>query len=866
MELPKAYNAKDYEDAIYEKWLASGYFNPDTLPENHTEPYAIMMPPPNVTGVLHLGHALENSLMDIQARYKRMQGKKVLLLPGTDHAAVATQARVENNLKKAGMKNPRKELGREGLLKEIQVYAEQSKSTILNQIKKMGTSADWDRLAYTFDEPRNAAVNEVFKRMYKDGLIYRGHRLVNWDWKLKTTVSDDELVSKEEKGTFYFFQYGPFVIGTVRPETKFGDKYVVMHPNDKRYAQYMHGQQIDVEWINGKITATIIKDESVDPEFGTGVMTITPWHDAVDFAIAERHKLDKEQIIDFDGRLLPIAQEFSGMTIAEARPKIVEKLKAKGLLVKVDENYLHGVTYTDRGGVVMEPQIKEQWFVDVNKEIPGKDKSLKDLMRTAVTSQAVHITPSRFQDTYLHWIDNLRDWCISRQIWWGHRIPVWYRGDETIVSVTQPAGEGWVQDEDTLDTWFSSGMWTFSTLGWPSSAKASSCAEATVDKPSGKPSDFETYHPTAWMQMGHEILFFWMARMIMMSMYLFDEVPFKNVYIHGILRDKNGKKFSKSLGNGIDPLDIIKTYGTDALRLSLIKGITPGNDARFYEEKVEDSRNFVNKLWNVTRFVVGQSEQSENQILTIADRNIQSKLQKLIVGMDTELEKYRFSQAADDLYNFVWHEFADKYVEVSKKEPNSKVAKEVLETVLKLAHPFIPFVTEAIWQELGKNELLMISKWPEAQWLIDPEAERIFDGMYDIVTQIRDLRAKYNIAYSTKITLAAEKLLPNTKDIIEHLTKVVINEENGTGKVRLVNDAYEFVIDLTSVIDVPKYTQQLEKEIADLKKYIAMVDQKLTNPEFSQRAPAKIVEAEQKKLAEKKDILEKLEKSLHELQ
>ncbi|MEA3446306.1 MAG: class I tRNA ligase family protein, partial [Bacteroidota bacterium] len=443
--LPKTYNARDYEDEIYQKWEKSGFFNPDVcvkkgICKKDEEVFSLMMPPPNVTGVLHLGHALENSLMDLMTRYQRMQGKRTLFLPGTDHAAVATQSRVERDLIESGKyKNPRQELGRETLLKIIREYSKDCKTTILKQIKKLGSSCDWSRLAYTFDEERSMAVNTMFKKMYDDGLIYQGKRIVNWDPRMQTTVADDEVEYIEEKTKFYYLQYGPMVIATARPETKFGDKYLVMHPDDKRYKKYKHRQKIDVEWINGKITATIIKDKTIDMEFGSGVMTITPWHDMTDFEIAERHNLDYEQIIDFNGKLLDVACEFSGIHIKKARPKIVEKLEKKGLLVKVEDNYAHSIAVNYRGKGVIEPQIMEQWFVDVNKVIPCKNKSLKNLMREAVTTghnndekQKVEITPKRFQKNYLHWIDNLRDWCISRQIWWGHRIPVWYCDKKTL--------------------------------------------------------------------------------------------------------------------------------------------------------------------------------------------------------------------------------------------------------------------------------------------------------------------------------------------------------------------------------------------------------------------------------------------------
>lgn len=518
------YDPNVTEGRIYELWEKSGYFNPDNLPTKG-ETFSIVLPPPNVTGTLHMGHAAMLAIEDIMIRYKRMKGYKTLWLPGTDHAAIATQSKVEKELEKKEKKH-RKDLGREEFLKRVETYANASHDKIINQVRKMGASIDWSREAFTLDTKRTFAVRGAFKEMYGLGLIYRGNRIVNWDLKGQTTISDDEIVYNEEKTKFYYLKYGPFIISTARPETKFGDKYVVMHPNDKRYEKYKEGEKIDLEWINGKITATIVKDESIDMEFGTGVMTITPWHSAADFDIAERHGLDKEQIIDLYGRLLPIAGEFAGMKISEARAKIVEKLKLKDLLEK-EEEYAHNITTAERTGGYVEPQIMKQWFVNVNKnfklkvsKIPGiksgHETTLKEIMRKTVESGAIKIIPDRFEKTYFNWIDNLRDWCISRQIWYGHRVPVWYRNEEIFVGVNEPAGNGWIHDEDTLDTWFSSGLWTFSTLGWPNQTQ-----------------DLKMYHPTSVLETGYDILFFWVARMILMTGCLLGDIPFRTVYLHG---------------------------------------------------------------------------------------------------------------------------------------------------------------------------------------------------------------------------------------------------------------------------------------------------------------------------------------------
>ncbi|MCE9541493.1 valine--tRNA ligase [Candidatus Kaiserbacteria bacterium] len=717
------YNPLETEQKILQLWESADYANPDTmvakgLTKTDAETYSIVLPPPNVTGTLHMGHAAMLAIEDILIRYNRMLGKRTLWVPGTDSAAIATQAKVEDEMYKKEKKT-RHDIGRDELLKRIEVFTEESKATIINQVKKMGSSLDWSRYAYTMDETRYKAVMEAFVRMYEAGLIYRGRRIVNWDPKLQTTVSDDEIEYKEQKDPFYYFKYGPFVIGTVRPETKFGDKYVVMHPDDARYAEFAHGQQIDLEWINGPITATVIKDEAADMETGSGVMTITPSHSGIDFEIASRHGLDIEQVIDERGILLPIAGEFAGQHIKKARPMIVEKLKAKGLIEKIDENYVHNVSTNSRGGGVIEPQIKLQWFIGVDKEfsIPhsemtgiatGSKTTLKKMMRQAVESGDVKIAPERFERVYYHWTEILRDWCISRQIWFGHRIPAWYRDDETYVGTQAPEGEGWVQDPDVLDTWFSSGLWTFSTLGWPE-----------------KTDDLKTYHPTSVLETGYDILFFWVARMVLMSGFLTGQVPFKDVYLHGLVRDGQGRKMSKSLGNIIDPLDMISKYGADATRLSLIIGAQPGNDLKLDENRVRGYKNFANKVWNITRFVLENTDGTEAS-LNAADEKLLAEAMELAAAVSDNIGKFRLDLAADLVYHYVWHRFADEIIEESKTvlkgtdeaslASRRSVLYRILNIFLRLLHPFMPFVTEAIWQELPVKDTdqLMVAKWPRA--------------------------------------------------------------------------------------------------------------------------------------------------------
>lgn len=757
----KPYDPKATESEIYKTWEESGKFNPDnckTAATNatETEPFTIVLPPPNVTGTLHIGHASMLVIEDIMVRFERMRGKRALWIPGTDHAAIATQSKVEAIIYKEEKKR-RQDLGREELLKRVNDYALASQNTIINQIKRMGASVDWSRLAFTLDKERELAVYTAFKQMYDDGLIYRGHRIVNWDPKGQTTISDDELVYVEEKTKFYYLKYGPFTIGTARPETKFGDKYVVMHPDDERYTKYKHGEKINLEWINGPITATVIKDTAIDMTFGTGVMTITPWHSTVDFEIAERHKLDKEQIIDKYGKLLPIAgEEFAGMKITDARPKIIDKLRSKGL-VEREEEYTHNIATAERTGGVIEPQIMNQWFIDVNKKFPFKGTedyadgpmptniqlpnikkgdlvSLKELMRAAVRDEdkddpdngPINILPDRFSKVYFHWINNLRDWCISRQIWYGHRIPVWYRDSagkaEEYCGTEAPKGDGWTQDEDTLDTWFSSGLWTFSTLGWPDKKKF---AENRAK---------HRHHPTSVLETGYDILFFWVARMILMSTYLLGEIPFKTVYLHGLVRDAKGAKMSKSLGNIIDPLDVSDKFGTDAVRMSLIVGTGPGNDLKMSEDKIKAYKNFANKIWNIARFVFTNTYDytaATTSAAQVPDEPRIKELHDLTKDITEEMQRFNYHIAAEKLYHYVWHTFADKIIEESKaslapdadpqvRSRTQAVLIEIFVTTIKMLHPFMPYITEEIWKDVpvswasrsSDRDLLMIEKWP----------------------------------------------------------------------------------------------------------------------------------------------------------
>lgn len=899
-ELPKAYEPSLYEDGIYKKWEESGFFNPDNL---SGDPFSIMMPPPNVTGVLHLGHALENSLMDAMTRYQRMLGKKVLLLPGTDHAAVATQAKVEKLLLAEGIKNPRQELGREKLLQKIREYAENSKTTILSQIRKIGTSCDWSRLAYTFDESRSRAVNEVFIKMYQDSLIYRGYRVVNWSVKGQSTCSDDELVHVERTAKFYTFKYSkdfPISIATSRPETKLGDTAVAVNPKDERYKKFI-GQVFTVDVGAAQpLKIKIIADENVDPAFGTGALGVTPAHSAVDFEMYEKQKAKNEpidliQVIDEQGKMAAAAGEFyAGLTVVEARERFVGWLKDNDLLIK-EEEISQNVGTSDRFGDVVEALPMTQWFVDVNKKITGRNKSLKELMREAVTSghngdqeQKITITPERFQKVYLNWIDNLRDWCISRQVWWGHRIPVWYcRGEDKgqclpdcakpILSVEKPdacpacGSKDLVQDEDTLDTWFSSGLWTFSTLGWPASL-------AEAGKPD-KPSDLQQFHPTDWMQMGYEILFFWMARMILMTTYALDAIPFKNVYIHGMLRDEKGSKFSKSSGNNIDPLEVIAQYGTDALRLSLLSGIAPGNDSKFFDEKVEGARNLVNKLWNISRFILsgqeGSIEQGDFDIrkMTLFDKWILVRINNLVATTTSDFESYNFSNAIEGLRGFTWNDLADWYLEASKfensKEKN-KVLIYVLDKLLKLWHPFIPFVTEKIWSE-NKDSIIMEENWPvEKEIFTDfDEIDEKVNLIIEIIQSIRNRRSENKIEPAKKIKAVIyagkqAELIASQAELIKKMRTGIDELTVVADGKRLENAIIVGGVEIYLMVDVDKIKERarLDKEIANLTGLVKNTKMKLANEEFVSKAPAAVIEKERTKLVGWEFELEKLKMQL----
>lgn len=724
------YNPQNTEDRISKIWEESGFYNPDEmiaagLTNPDAEPFSIVLPPPNVTGTLHTGHASMLAIEDIMVRYNRMLGKRTLWLPGTDHAAIATQSKVEKIL--ASEKIRKHDLGREEFLKRVHEFAQNSHDTIVSQCKKMGASLDWSREAFTLDEKRELAVRTAFKKMYDDGLIYKAHRIVNWDVKGQTVISDDEIVHIERDAEMHTFKYSadfPVSISTTRPETKVGDTAVAVHPDDERYAQYI-GKTYHANFCGSDIEITIIADYHVDKEFGTGALGVTPAHSVADWEIAERNpNLKVRKVIDEYGKMVNCGEVLSGMKVAAAREHVVQWLRDQNLL-EHSETIKQNVSTAERTGGIIEPLPKMQWWIDTEKKFlfksdkiagikKGEMISMKEVMLHVVREKQIEILPERFEKTYFNWIENLRPWNISRQIWYGHQIPVWYRGDDIHVGVTAPDGDGWIQDEDTLDTWFSSGLWTFSTLGWPDENSA----------------DFQTYHPTNVLETGHDIIFFWVARMILMTTYLIGDIPFKTTYFHGLVRDAQGRKMSKSLGNIVNPVDLIEKYSTDALRMAMIVGNGPGNDVNLDENKIKAYSKFSNKLWNITRFVLTETDGLEMNVdITYSeiDKKLRAEQSVFLKEITMEMNGFKYYLVSEKIYHYAWHTFADEILEQSKdifengtdaeKISRKHFLMNTLKMILKTLHPFMPFVTEEIWQELpkcdGEREILMTELWPE---------------------------------------------------------------------------------------------------------------------------------------------------------
>ncbi len=876
-ELEKTYDPSQIEDRLYRKWEEKKYFHAEV--DRSKKPFTIVMPPPNVTGQLHMGHALDNTMQDILIRFKRMQGYSALWQPGTDHAAIATEVKVTEKLKEQGI--DKKEIGREEFLKHAWAWKEEYGNRIVSQLKKMGSSADWDRERFTMDEGCSKAVKEVFVRLYEKGYIYKGSRIINWCPVCKTSISDAEVIHEEQDGFFWHINYpvvgepGRFVeIATTRPETLLGDTAVAVNPDDERYTDIV-GKMLELPLTDRQIP--VIADPYVDKEFGTGCVKITPAHDPNDFEVGKRHNLEEINILNDDATINELGGKYAGMDRYEARKQMVADLDALGLLVKVVP-HSHNVGTHDRCKTTVEPMIKPQWFVRM-KEM---GQAALDIIKTDELS----FVPEQFDKTYIHWLENIRDWCISRQLWWGHRIPAWYCDEcgETIVSRETPTVcpkcgcTHLTQDEDTLDTWFSSALWPFSTLGWPD-----------------KTPEYEYFYPTSVLVTGYDIIFFWVIRMVFSALEQTGKSPFKHVLIHGLVRDDQGRKMSKSLGNGIDPLEVIDKYGADALRLTLITGNAPGNDMRFYWERVENSRNFANKIWNATRFIMMNMEKADFtnvklSDLTIADRWILSKVNTLAKEMTDNMEKFELGIAVSKVYDFIWEEFCDWYIEMVKPrlyndEDETKAAalwtlKTVLIQALKLLHPYMPFITEEIFCNIqDEEESIMISKWPEYtdEWNFEAD-EAAVDTIKAAVRAIRNLRTGMNVPPSRKAKVYVVSAKEDVRYIFEssksffatlgYASEVHVQEDktgiDENAVSTLIHDAAVY-IPLEELVDIDKEIERLEKEAAKLAGEIKRASGMLANPKFVGKAPAAKVEEEKAKLAKYTEMSEQVAERLAQL-
>jgi len=844
-ELDKAYNPKTVEKTIYQKWEKSGFFNPDNLPGKRKKIFSISMPPPNVTGELHLGHATTLTIEDILTRYRRMAGDKTLFLPGTDHAGISTQIMVERMIAKAGL--DRHKIGREQFLKKTWEWKKKFGSRITEQIRQLGASCDWSREHFTMDANLTKAVQRAFIKMYNDRLIYRGDRIVNWCPRCSSAISDLEVKHVPTNSKLWYIKYPLFgttkylVVATTRPETMLGDTAVAVNPKDKRYVDFI-GKTIILPLVEREIP--IIADTRVDMEFGTGAVKVTPAHDPLDYEIGLEHKLEAINVIGQDNKMTKLAGEYYGKSVQDARLNIVRNLEEENLLEKTTD-YSHNQARCDRCNAPIEPLISKQWFIKI--------KPLAKSAIEAVKKGKIKIVPKRFEKIYFHWMENIKDWCISRQLWWGHPIPIWYcdQCQEPVASIEKPGvckkckTKEFTQDEDILDTWFSSGLWTFSTLGWPNKTK-----------------DLKTYHPTTVMETGWDILFFWIARMIMMSLYLLKEVPFKTVYLNGLVLDKDGKKMSKSKGTGVDPIPMTEKYGTDAIRLSLILGTSAGQDFRLYEEKIAGYRNFVNKLWNVARFIIMNNDKKlkKLEVKTLADQWIVSSMQKLIEDTTDHLDAYHFSEAGLGIYEFLWHEFADWYIEVAKTEKNSSVQYYVLENTLRLSHPFIPFVTEKIWQQMNgtaKKDSLIIQEWPISdKKLINKDSEKQFTLIRQFISGLRNFRAEQGIAKDAKISVwywgKNSNLIDQNSEFVNTSVRAekLINEEGKktTGSLPGLDYFLDFQINKS----------KRKNEIEKISQYIQKLERKLSDRKFIKNAPKGIIAQEKQKLEEQQQRLKKL--------
>ena len=872
--ISKTYEPQNFEKQNYEFWERSNFFHAD---ENSAgKPYSIVIPPPNVTGQLHMGHALDETLQDILIRYHRMCGDNTLWMPGCDHAGIATQARVEASLREEGTN--RYELGREEFLKRVWKWKEKYGSRIMYQLRSLGSSCDWVRERFTMDEGCSRAVRKVFVSLYEEGLIYRGTRITNWCPHCNTALSDIEVEHETEQGHLWHLRYpfedgsGYVEVATTRPETKLGDTGVAVHPDDERYKNLV-GKTLILPIVNRKIK--LFADEYVDKEFGTGAVKVTPAHDPNDFEMGLRHNLEQVKVIENDGTMSKGLGKYSGLDRYECRKQIVEDLKAAGVLVST-ENHEHAVGHCSRCGTTIEPLISEQWFV--------KMESLAKPAIEAVRDGRIKFVPDRFTKIYENWLENIRDWCISRQLWWGHRIPAWYCDDcgKTIVSLEDinecPHCHSHKihQDEDVLDTWFSSALWPFSTMGWPEKTK-----------------ELEKFYPTSVLVTGYDIIFFWVARMIMMGLKFGGDVPFKYVFIHGLVRDSQGRKMSKSLGNGIDPVEVIEKYGADTLRFMLITGNTPGNDMRFYWERVESARNFANKIWNASRYLLMNLENFDKSFIpkaedyTLADKWILSRLSKTSQGVTENLDKYELGEAARMIYEFLWSEFCDWYIELTKarlygednesKQTALYTLSTVLEKTLRLLHPFMPFLTEEIWQKLPhEGQSIMIAPWVNES-VVDEPAEKSMSAIMETIKTIRNLRAEVGVQPKKQsevmLRFNDESLTAVFKDNEIYLKSLaaaapvtIIKEEIPKHALTGVAAGVEIFLPLEGLIDVDKEVARLQKELEKLRKGIELTQNKLKNEKFISKAPEAVVAAEREKLAAAMEKIESVEARIKSFQ
>lgn len=877
--LEKTYNPKEIETKLYERWCENKYFHAEV--DRSKKPFTIVMPPPNITGKLHMGHALDNTLQDILIRYKRMQGYNALWIPGTDHAAISTEVKVTNQLKEEGI--DKKELGREGFLKRTWEWKEEYGGTITQQLKKLGTSCDWDRERFTMDEGCSKAVEEVFIKLYEEGYIYKGSRIINWCPVCKTSLSDAEVEHEEQAGHFWHIKY-PIVgtdrfleIATTRPETMLGDTAIAVHPDDDRYKDIV-GKNVLLPLVNKEIP--IVADYYVDKEFGTGAVKITPAHDPNDFEVGKRHNLPEINIMNDDATINEHGGKYAGMDRYEARKAIVADLEEQGYLVKI-EDHTHNVGTHDRCHTTVEPLIKQQWFV--------KMEELAKPAINALKAGELKFVPERFDKIYLHWLENIRDWCISRQIWWGHRIPAYYCDEcgEFVVAREMPevcphcGCTHFTQDEDTLDTWFSSALWPFSTLGWPDSTE-----------------ELDYFYPTDVLVTGYDIIFFWVIRMVFSAFAHTGKSPFHTVFIHGLVRDSQGRKMSKSLGNGIDPLEVIEQYGADALRMTLVTGNAPGNDMRFYDERVEANRNFANKVWNASRFILMNMEDKTITTpdlgeLTPTDKWILSKVNTLAKDVTENMDKFELGIALQKVYDFIWDEFCDWYIELAKyrmyhADEDAKAAnatlwtlKTVLANGLKLLHPFMPFVSEEIYSALvPEEESLMMSTWPQykEEWNFAAE-ENVVEHMKEVIRGVRNVRAEMNVAPSRKakafIVCENETLRDGLEEIrissapLMNASEIVIQSD----KEGIAEDAVSVVVTdavvylpLAELVDFEQEIERLKKEEAKLEKELARVNGMLGNEKFISKAPEAKINEEKAKLEKYTQMMEQVKERLAGLQ